>query len=43
VCIVSAVVLIGFLLYPLFWLYIIRDAYTSAKRINAGKSRPDRP
>jgi len=41
VCLVLVIVLIGFLLYPLFWLYNIYDAYTSAKRINAGTMRPD--
>ena len=28
--------LIGFLLYPLFWIYNIYDAYNTAKQINAG-------
>ena len=27
-------VLIGFLLYPLFWIYNIYDAYTTAEKIN---------
>ncbi len=29
--------LIGFILYPLFWIYNIYDAYNTAKRINAGQ------
>jgi TM2 domain-containing membrane protein YozV len=28
--------LIGFLLYPLFWIYNVYDAYNTAKKINAG-------
>jgi TM2 domain-containing membrane protein YozV len=32
----SMLILIGFLLYPLFWIYNIYDAYTTAKAINAG-------
>lgn len=41
VCLFLVVLLIGFLLYPLFWIYNIYDAYTSAKGINAGTIRPD--
>lgn len=41
VCLVLVIVLIGILLYPLFWIYNIYDAYTSAKGINAGTIRPD--
>lgn len=29
-------VLIGFILYPLFWIYNIYDAYSTAEKINAG-------
>lgn len=29
-------VLIGFVLYPLFWIYNIYDAYSTAEKINAG-------
>jgi TM2 domain-containing membrane protein YozV len=32
----SMLFLIGFLLYPLFWMYNIYDAYNTAKQINAG-------
>jgi TM2 domain-containing membrane protein YozV len=31
----SMLFLIGFLLYPLFWMYNIYDAYNTAKQINA--------
>jgi TM2 domain-containing membrane protein YozV len=41
VCLALVIVLIGILLYPLFWIYNIYDAYTSAKGINAGTIRPD--
>lgn len=29
-------VFIGFILYPLFWIYNIYDAYSTAEKINAG-------
>ena len=32
----TALFLIGFLLYPVFWIYNIYDAYNTAKKINAG-------
>ncbi len=32
----TMIFLIGFILYPLFWIYNIYDAYNTAKRINAG-------
>ena len=32
----TMIFLIGFILYPLFWVYNIYDAYNTAKRINAG-------
>ena len=35
------IVFIGFILFPLFWIYNIYDAYTSAKKINAGVIKPD--
>jgi TM2 domain-containing membrane protein YozV/RNA polymerase subunit RPABC4/transcription elongation factor Spt4 len=41
VCLVLIIVLIGILLYPLFWIYNIYDAYKSAEGINAGTIRPD--
>ncbi len=28
---------IGFILYPIFWIYNIYDAYNTAKEINAGR------
>ncbi len=31
--------LIGFILYPLFWIYNIYDAYNTARQINAGQIR----
>lgn len=31
------VVVIGFLLYPILWVYGIYDAYKTAERINAGR------
>jgi TM2 domain-containing membrane protein YozV/ribosomal protein L40E len=36
ILVLSMVILIGFILYPLFWVYNIYDAYKTAKRINAG-------
>jgi len=30
-------ILIGIVLYPLFWLYSMYDAYTSATKLNANK------
>lgn len=30
----SMIVLIGFLLYPIFWIYNMYDAYKTAERIN---------
>lgn len=33
----SMFILIGFVLYPLFWIYNIYDAYTTAKKINVGE------
>jgi TM2 domain-containing membrane protein YozV/ribosomal protein S27AE len=36
VCLLLVIVLIGFILYPLFWIYNIYDAYNTAKKINAG-------
>lgn len=39
VAVLSMLILIGFLLYPLFWVYNIYDAYTTAKAINAGTIR----
>jgi TM2 domain-containing membrane protein YozV len=36
ICLFSIIFLIGFILYPLFWIYNIYDAYNTAKKINAG-------
>ena len=33
----TMLILIGFILYPLFWIYNIYDAYDTAKKINAGE------
>lgn len=41
VFILTIFVLIGFILYPLFWIYNIYDAYRTAKKINAGTVKPD--
>ena len=30
-------ILIGLILYPLFWIYNVYDAYNTAKKINAGE------
>jgi len=32
----SIILLIGFILYPIFWLWGIYDAFSTAKKINAG-------
>jgi len=37
----TVLILIGFILYPVFWIYNIYDAYNSAKQINAGAVDPD--
>ncbi|MBI2938346.1 MAG: zinc-ribbon domain-containing protein [Thaumarchaeota archaeon] len=39
--ILTMFVLIGLILYPLFWIYNIYDAYNTAKKINAGIIKPD--
>jgi TM2 domain-containing membrane protein YozV/RNA polymerase subunit RPABC4/transcription elongation factor Spt4 len=31
--------LVGIILYPIFWIYNIYDAYSTAKKINAGQIR----
>ena len=36
ICLFTIIILIGFILYPLFWIYNIYDAYNTAKKINAG-------
>ncbi len=41
VFVITMIVLIGFILYPVFWIYNIYDAYTTAKKINAGVVKPD--
>jgi TM2 domain-containing membrane protein YozV len=33
----TMVILIGFILYPLFWVYNLYDAYNAAKKINTGE------
>ena len=37
----TIIILIGFILYPIFWIYNIYDAYQTAKRINEGTVKPD--
>ena len=37
ILVLSTVVLVGFILGPLFWIYNIYDAYSTAEKINAGK------
>ncbi len=37
----TLLILVGFILLPVFWTYNIYDAYTSAKNINAGIDKPD--
>ena len=32
----TMLILIGFILYPIFWIYNIYDVYSTAKKINAG-------
>jgi TM2 domain-containing membrane protein YozV len=32
-------IIIGFILYPIFWIYNVYDAYNTAKKINAGEIR----
>jgi len=34
ILIVSMFILIGFILYPIFWIFNVYDAYTTAKKIN---------
>lgn len=34
---ISVVIIIGFILYPVFWIYNIYDAHNTAKKINAGE------
>ena len=36
---VMIIVLIGLILYPLFWIWTIYDAYKTAKRINTGEMK----
>ena len=36
ICVFLMLFLIGFILYPIFWIYNIYDAYNTAKKINAG-------
>lgn len=36
---VLIIFLIGIILYPVFWIYNIYDAYSTAKKINAGQIR----
>jgi TM2 domain-containing membrane protein YozV len=40
VLVFSIAALIGFVLYPIFWIYNIYDAYTVARKINAGIVKP---
>jgi len=32
----SMILLIGLILYPIYWIWNIYDAYSTAKKINAG-------
>ncbi len=34
---VTILFLVGLILYPVFWIYNIYDAYNTAKKINAGE------
>lgn len=40
VFIVLIAFLIGIILYPIFWIYNIYDAYSTAKKVNAGIIQP---
>lgn len=37
ICVASTLILIGFILTPIWWIVGIGDAYMSAKKINAGE------
>ncbi len=37
ILVLTMFILIGFILYPLFWIYNIYDTYSTAEKINAGK------
>jgi TM2 domain-containing membrane protein YozV len=37
----TIILLIGIILYPLFWIYNMYDAYDTAKKVNAGIIKPD--
>jgi TM2 domain-containing membrane protein YozV len=37
----TVILLIGIMLYPLFWIYNMYDAYDTAKKVNAGIIKPD--
>ena len=37
VLVATMLMLIGFVLYPLFWIYNIYDAHKTAKQINSGE------
>lgn len=36
----STLVLIGFILLPVFWVFNIYEAYNTAKKMNAGEAKP---
>lgn len=36
ICAFSVLLLVGIVLYPLFWAYSVYDAYKTSKRIDAG-------
>lgn len=36
----TTIIAIGYFLYPVFWIYTVYDAYTTAKQINARATRP---
>jgi len=39
IAVLTMFLLIGFIIYPLFWIYNIYDAFNTAKEINAGRIR----
>ena len=41
VFLLTVLILIGVILYPLFWIYNIYHAYASAKKINEWTAKPD--
>ena len=35
------IIVIGIILYPIFWIYNIYDSYTTAQKINTGEIQPE--